>query len=155
MSFVWMLLFTNAQLFFWIKDDAEVVDWNQKTITTDNSVSLMIEWEKEAKESLEKKQKELDLLVSQYENNFNIIEIFEPKPVFLFRYDSVRLWHWPDKNVSRNFSLTERSIPPHPYPSPNGTSGDPGRMQEIPGRGKGFSFWFARFVFPFDEFYFS
>ena len=74
MSFVWMLLFTNAQLFFWIKDDAEVVDWNQKTITTDNSVSLMIEWEKEAKESLEKKQKELDLLVSQYENNFNIIE---------------------------------------------------------------------------------
>jgi len=74
MSFVWMLLFTNAQLFFWIKDNNEIVNWNQETISTNNTVSLLLESEQEAKESFEEKQKELDSLILHYENNFNIIE---------------------------------------------------------------------------------
>ncbi|MCK9467134.1 MAG: sortase [Candidatus Absconditabacterales bacterium] len=74
MSFVGMLLFTNAQLFFGIKDNNEIVNWNQETISTNNTVSLLLESEQEAKESFEEKQKELDSLILHYENNFNIIE---------------------------------------------------------------------------------
>lgn len=66
-SFVWTLLFTNAQLFFGPKDDSEILDRNAENILADNSISNVLQ-------SNEEKKKEIELLVAQYEKDFDIVE---------------------------------------------------------------------------------
>lgn len=66
-SFVGMLLFTNAQLFFGAKNDTEIVNRSNENMRTDNTISPIIQ-------SNEEKRKELDSIISQYENNFDIVE---------------------------------------------------------------------------------
>lgn len=52
-SFVWMLLFTNAELFFWWSNDTQIVNWNQKTAQADNSISSSVHSYTDKKEELE------------------------------------------------------------------------------------------------------
>lgn len=66
-SFVGMLLFTNAQLFFGTQNDTEVVNRNTENMKVDNSISSIIETNTE-------KVKELNTIISEYENNTDIVE---------------------------------------------------------------------------------
>ena len=66
-SFVWMLLFTNAQLFFGAKNDAEIINRSSENIKTDNSISSIVQ-------SNEEKMEEVDSIISQYEDSFDIVE---------------------------------------------------------------------------------
>lgn len=66
-SFVWMLLFTNAQLFFGVKDQGEVINRNQENIKTDNAISSVIE-------TNDDKRQEVDSIIHQYEENSNILQ---------------------------------------------------------------------------------
>jgi len=64
-SFVWMLLFTNAQLFFGTRDDTEVINRNNENMQTDNSISSVIE-------DNEQKKQEVDSIIQKYDDNFDI-----------------------------------------------------------------------------------
>jgi hypothetical protein len=66
-SFVGMLLFTNAQLFFGAKSDSEVINRSTENIKTDNTISSIVQ-------SNEEKMKKVDSIISQYENNFDMVE---------------------------------------------------------------------------------
>lgn len=58
-TFVWMLLFTNAQIFFNINNESTLgVEWNEKNIQTDNEISVW--WQ-----NLEEKREELDKFFSE------------------------------------------------------------------------------------------
>lgn len=66
-TFVGMLLFTNAQLFFWSKDNSEIVERSNNNIQENNEISAIIE-------SNEKKEKEVEDLILNYQKELNIEE---------------------------------------------------------------------------------
>ena len=73
-TFVWMLLFTNAQLFFgdlfwW--NDAKIVERNNHNIQTDNTISPTMQTDMQKKEE---KQQNLNKIIAQYTQNSDIIE---------------------------------------------------------------------------------
>ena len=73
-TFVWMLLFTNAQLFFgglmwW--NDAEIVERDNHNIQIDSTISSIIQTDTQQKMQ---KQEELKSIISQYNQNSNIAE---------------------------------------------------------------------------------
>ena len=55
-SFVWMLLFTNAELFFniWNQNDSQVINWDENTIQQDNSIATIVEESYDKKVEIEK-----------------------------------------------------------------------------------------------------
>ena len=61
-TFVWMLLFTNAQIFFNIWTDTTLwVDWNKNNIQTDNTISQINKWP-----SSDTNKEDIDKLIEQY-----------------------------------------------------------------------------------------
>ncbi|HKL44589.1 MAG TPA: sortase [Candidatus Absconditabacterales bacterium] len=66
-TFVGMLLFTNAQLFFGSKDNSEIVERSNNNIQENNEISAIIE-------SNEKKEKEVEDLILNYQKELNIEE---------------------------------------------------------------------------------
>ena len=63
-TFVWMLLFTNAQVFFSLDrwEDKVNIEWTEETIQTDNTISVQVD-------NSAKKKAELDTILSQYDWN--------------------------------------------------------------------------------------
>lgn len=63
-TFVWMLLFTNAQVFFSLDrgEDKVNVEWTEETIQTDNRISVQVD-------TSAKKKAELETILAQYEWN--------------------------------------------------------------------------------------
>ena len=67
-TFVWMLLFTNAQVFFSLeKEKPSTVEWNQENIQVDNTIS------KQVSTTAEKKL-ELESLLSQYDSSDALVK---------------------------------------------------------------------------------
>ena len=63
-TFVWMLLFTNAQVFFFLDrgEDKVNIEWTEETIQTDNTISVQVD-------NSAKKKAELETILSQYDWN--------------------------------------------------------------------------------------
>jgi cytoskeletal protein RodZ len=66
-TFVGMLLFTNAQLFFGVQSNDEIVERSQDTIQENNDISTAIKED-------EQKQKEIEDIISIYQEKSDIIE---------------------------------------------------------------------------------
>ena len=52
-SFVWMLLFTNAELFFGWREASPTVDWKKDNIQTDNEITNIVQNTQNQKEYLD------------------------------------------------------------------------------------------------------
>ena len=81
-TFVGMLLFTNAQLFFWSMvfwDRAEIEQRDQKSIQMDNTISPTLELDQQ-------KQEEIEKLISKYSNDWDLVE----KPTTLTTQQNLR-----------------------------------------------------------------
>ena len=61
-TFVWMLLFTNAQVFFSLDrgEDKVNVEWTEETIQTDNTISTQVD-------NSAKKKEEIETILSKYD----------------------------------------------------------------------------------------
>lgn len=67
-TFVWMLLFTNAQMFFsFDKESPTTVERNQETIQVDNTISKQVD-------STAEKKLELESLLSQYDSSDALVK---------------------------------------------------------------------------------
>ena len=61
-SFVWMLLFTNAELFFWWDNSMGAMNWKKNTAQEDNSISTTVD-------NMAQRQAELDKLIASYDGD--------------------------------------------------------------------------------------
>ena len=61
-SFVWMLLFTNAELFFWWDNSIGAMNWKKNTAQEDNSISTTVD-------NMAQRQAELDKLIASYDGD--------------------------------------------------------------------------------------
>lgn len=61
-SFVWMLLFTNAELFFGGDNSMWVMNWKKTTAQEDNSISTTVD-------NVAQRQAELDKLIASYDDD--------------------------------------------------------------------------------------
>lgn len=66
-SFVWILLFTNAQLFFSFDQNNEILDWNQENLVENNTISSVIQENQEKIENIEK-------MVNEYWEKNNVVQ---------------------------------------------------------------------------------
>lgn len=66
-TFVSMLLFTNAQLFFGGKSDADIVERSNENVQETNTIVSSIELD-------EQKQKEVELIIADYQEDLDITE---------------------------------------------------------------------------------